>query len=126
MTKKESIGIITIFAVFMTVVLSILVIRMDNKLSATRILDMIKYDDVPNEYTIEVTNWEKSYAYAGTEHFTLYETLSRNKEHSKYIVVMSADSSDTKSAFVVDNINNIDDTSKRVTRDSTFSPIVRK
>ena len=126
MTKKESIGIITIFAVFMAVVLSILVIRMDNKLSATRILDMLKYDDVSNEYTIEVKNWEKSYAYAGTEHFTLYETLSRNKEHSKYIVVMSDDSHDTKSAFVVSNIDNIDDTSKRLTHDSTFSTIVRK
>lgn len=127
MSKKESFGIITILAVFMVAIISVLAIRMDNKITANLVLDMIKYGDAPNEYTIEVTTWEKSYAYGvGTEHFTLYETLSRNKEHSKYIVVMSDDSRDTKSAFVVNNVNNIDATSKRVAHNFTFSQIVRK
>lgn len=127
MEKRESIIITTILAIFMAGIFSILAIRMDNKSTANLMLDMIKYGDAPNEYTIEVKNWEKSYVDGGsTEHFTLYETLTRNKEHSKYIVVMSDNSRDTKSAFVVSNINDIDNTSKRVTHDSTFAPTVRK
>lgn len=127
MEKRESIIITTILAIFMAGIFSILAIRMDNKSTANLMLDMIKYGDAPNEYTLEVKNWEKSYANdVSTEHFTLYETLTRNKEHSKYIVVMSDNSRDTKSAFVVSNINDIDNASKRVTHDSTFAPTVRK
>ena len=125
MSKKESFGIITILAVFMAVVLSIWAIRTLNKSDAEYVLYMLKYYDAPNEYITEVKDWKKSYSNSHiTEHFTLYETLNENKKHSKYVVVISDDSSNTKSAFVVSNIDNIDDTSKRVTH-AMFAPVVK-
>lgn len=121
MKKSESIIITTILAIFMAVVLSIWAIRTLNKSDAGYVLYMLKNYDVPNEYIIEVKDWEKSYSDGHiTEHFTLYETLKEDKKHSKYVVVRHNDSNNTTAAFVV---SNIDTTSKRVSP-AMFAPEV--
>lgn len=99
MNKKNS-GIIILTAIFIIGIFTILFINLGNKSIATHVLDVLATGKT-GEYIVELESLDKTYATNINEHYTLYETLDRKKEHSKYVVVISDDARLEKSAFVV-------------------------